>query len=71
MNGCGQNAEYEVKDGACVPTERAKAYACGLRHLFDPVTFLCYAHAYEAGYKNLKNLHENAELAEWRRRVMG
>ena len=70
MERCEQNAEYEVqKNGTCAPTERAKAYACRGTH-YEGATFLCHAHAHQAGHK-VKNLHEDPELAERVQRVFG
>ena len=71
MERCEQNAQYEVpKDGACVQSKRAGVFRCGLEHPFYGVTFLCHAHAYQAGHK-VKNLYEDTELVECVERLFG
>jgi hypothetical protein len=68
MERCRQKAEYErLTDGTCIQSERARSYRCGRVH-FKGEVFLCHAHAYQGGHKNL---HDDAELAEWVRRVIG
>ena len=71
MELCEQASQYEaLNDGTCVQSKRAGVFRCGLVHLFYGVTFLCHAHAYQAGHK-VKNLHEDTELAEFAQRVLG